>query len=196
MNAQTGCTVLADRWTSVFEDNRVIVDVALVIAGAALIVGGSRISFFLPYTPVPITLQTLAVLLIGVLLGSKRGALAAATYIIGGAAGLPVFTGGGCGLVRLAGPTGGYLLGFVVAAYITGRLAEYGQDRRVLNAAGAMVAGNFVIYLLGLPWLALYIGAAPVFKLGLLPFIPGDLLKIGMAAILLPGLWRFNHRDQ
>ena len=166
-------------------------------ADALLILGGSlftalmaQITIPLPFTPVPITGQTLAVLLVGAALGSRRGALSMAAYVVEGALGLPVFAGGTAGLKRLTGPTGGYLIGFIAAAFVTGWLAERGWDRRPLSTALAMLTGNAVIYLFGLPWLALFLGgfSGPkgALALGLLPFIPGDLLKLALAAFLLP----------
>jgi biotin transport system substrate-specific component len=143
----------------------------------------------LPFSPVPITGQTLAALLIGALLGSRLGALCILLYISEGLLGVPVFAGGSAGLLRLLGPTGGYLAGMVLAAYVTGSLAERGWDRRPLTAALAMLCGNIAIYILGLPWLAHFVGAGHVLAAGLLPFIPGDLLKLAIAATLLPAGW-------
>ena len=110
-------------------------------------------------------------------------------YISEGLLGVPVFAGGSAGLLRLLGPTGGYLAGMMLAAYVTGSLAERGWDRRPLTAALAMLCGNLAIYLLGLPWLAHFVGAGHVLAAGLLPFIPGDLLKLAIAAMLLPTGW-------
>jgi len=104
--------------------------------------------------------------------------------------GLPVFTGGGAGVAHLMGPTGGYLMGFVAAAWLSGALAERGWDRRVKTALAAMFLGNAAIYVFGLPWLAYFVGGGRVLEMGLLPFIPGDFLKLGVAAMLLPQGWR------
>ncbi len=168
-------------------------DVLLVLGGSLFTALMARITIPLPFTPVPITGQTLAVLLVGAALGSRRGALSMAAYVLEGALGLPVFAGGTAGLRRLTGPTGGYLIGFIAAAFVTGWLAERGWDRRPLWTALAMLIGNAVIYLFGLPWLAMFLGgfAGPkgALALGLLPFIPGDLLKLALAAFLLPSAW-------
>ena len=110
--------------------------------------------------------------------------------------GLPVFAGGAAGIARLAGPTGGYLAGLVAAAFLTGLLAEHGWDRRVWTAMLAMLLGNIAIYALGLPWLAHFVGGGKVIALGLLPFIPGDLLKLSIAATLLPGAWALLGRGK
>ncbi len=168
-------------------------DAALVLGGSLLTALMAQIAIPLPFTPVPITGQTLAVLLVGAALGSRRGALSMAAYVLEGVLGLPVFAGGTAGLARLLGPTGGYLVGFIAAAFVTGWLAERGWDRRLLTAALAMLAGNVVIYLFGLPWLARFtggfLGPKGALVLGLLPFIPGDLVKLALAALLLPSAW-------
>jgi biotin transport system substrate-specific component len=139
---------------------------------------------------VPLTGQTFAVLLVGALLGSRRGSLSLLAYLAEGAVGLPVFAGGSGGLARLWGPTGGYLVGFIAAARMVGWLCERGWDRRVRTAALAMLIGNGVIYLFGLPWLAHFVGAERVLALGLLPFMPGDLVKLALAALALPSGWK------
>lgn len=162
-------------------------EAALILICSNLVALTAQVA--IPLQPVPITGQTLGVLLVGALLGSKRGALALLVYLAEGAVGLPVFAGGTGGLTRLAGPTGGYLLGFVLAAFLVGRLSERGWDRRFMITLIAMLAGNAAIYALGLPWLANFIGWEMAFKAGLLPFIPGDLAKAMVAALLLPGAW-------
>ncbi|MBI4758069.1 MAG: biotin transporter BioY [Chloroflexi bacterium] len=169
-------------------------DFMLILVGSLVVALSARISVPLPFSPVPVTGQTFGVLLVGALLGSRRGALSLLAYLGEGALGLPVFAGGTGGLVRLAGPTGGYLVGFVAAAFLVGRLCERGWDQRLPTAGAAMLLGNAVIYLLGLPWLARFVGPDKVLALGLLPFIPGDLLKITLAALALPGGWALAHR--
>ncbi len=170
-----------------------VVDILLIIGGSLFTALMAQIAIPLPFTPVPITGQTLAVLLVGAALGSRRGALSMAAYVLEGAAGLPVYAGGAAGLARLLGPTGGYLIGFIAAAWVTGWLAERGWDRRPFSTALAMLAGNVVIYLVGLPWLARFLGGflgpKGAIALGLLPFIPGDLLKLTLATFLLPSIW-------
>jgi biotin transport system substrate-specific component len=144
----------------------------------------------LPFTPIPLTLQTFAVLLAGVLLGSRLGALAVAAYVLEGAAGLPFFSlwRGGAAYLLLT-PACGYLLSYPIAAFATGWLAERGWDRRYLSAAAAMLVGSFVILLGG--WLGFlrFAPAAQAFALGVAPFIPGDLLKVALAAAVLPTGW-------
>jgi biotin transporter BioY len=166
-----------------------LIDIALVLGFACLTAASAQISFWIG--PVPITGQTLAVLLSGAILGSSRGAMSQLTYLAIGATGIPFWfaAGGPPGIARLAGPTGGYLLGFVAAAFVTGWLAEKGQDRRIWTAMLAMLAGNAVIYLFGLPWLAHFVPRDSILKLGLYPFIPGDLIKIAIASLTLRGGW-------
>ncbi len=162
----------------------------LVVAGTILVALSAQIRIYLPFTPVPVTGQTFAVLLVGAALGASRGASSLAFYILMGTLGLPVFAGGMGGINHLFGPTGGYLLGFVAAAAVTGRLAERRWDRQKRTAVLAMLAGNAVIYLFGLPWLALFVGPQGAIVKGLLPFIPGDIVKVLLAAAVLPTTWQ------
>ena len=146
----------------------------------------ARVSIPLGFTPVPITGQTLAVLLTGAALGSRRGASSMTLYLVAGAL-LPVYAGGGSGLVwNLA--SGGYIIGFIPAAYVVGFLCERGWDRRVWIIL-AMLAGNIVLYIPGLIWLAFFVPVGKVLELGLYPFIPGDLIKLSIASLMLPTAW-------
>lgn len=166
-----------------------VFDLMLVISGSLIVALSALLEIRLPFTPVPITAQTLAVLLVGALLGGRRGALSLAVYLAEGAAGLPVFAGGGAGPAYILGPTGGYLAGFVAAAFLTGWLAEHGWDRRAWSAFLAMLFGNLAIYLLGTAWLATLVGPAQAVALGVAPFVAGDLLKIALGTALLPLGW-------
>ncbi len=166
-----------------------VFDAACVVAGSLLIALSAQVAIPLPFSPVPITGQTLAVLLVGAVLGSRLGSLCVLMYLAEGALGLPVFAGGALGLARLFGPTGGYLAGLLAAAFVTGWLAERGWDRRPATALLAMLAGTVVIYACGLAWLAHFVGAQRVLALGLLPFVPGDLVKLSAATALLPAGW-------
>lgn len=165
-------------------------DAVLVLAGSLFIALSAQLALHLPFSPVPISAQTLAVLLTGALLGSRRGALSALAYLSEGLAGLPVFAGGAAGAAHVAGPTGGYLAGFVAAAYVTGTLAERGWDRRAGTVVLAMLLGNLVLYAPGLAWLARVVGMDRALALGLYPFIVGDLLKVLVAASMLPLGWK------
>jgi biotin transport system substrate-specific component len=167
----------------------VVVEVGLVLAATLVVAASARLQYVLPFTPVPINGQTLAVLLVGATLGSRRGSIALAVYLAEGAAGLPVFSGGALGAAWLLGPTGGYLWSYPLVAWVVGALAERGWDRTPLRAGAAMLAGNAVIYLIALPWLALFVGSERVLVAGLLPFLPGDLIKVAIAAAILPTAW-------
>lgn len=165
-------------------------DIGLIFTGSFLIALSAKVQLLLPFSPVPITGQTFAVLIIGALLGSRRGSLAVLAYIIEGALGMPVFAFGG-GFAVLLGPTGGYLIGFIPAAYVTGLLAEKGWDRRIGTTILAMISGNIMIYTFGLVWLTCLMGfTAKVLTVGMYPFLIGDLLKIALAAVLLPSGWK------
>jgi biotin transport system substrate-specific component len=141
--------------------------------------------------PIPITGQTFAVLLTGMLLGSRLGAAAVIAYLIEGAIGLPFFAGGGAGLVRFLGPTAGYLVAFPAAAFIVGAFAEYGWDKRYEMAVAAMAIGSAIIFLGGWAWFAILTNTPPVaaFKLAVLPFLLGDVIKIALGAAVLPTGW-------
>jgi len=161
----------------------------IVIGLAGIVLLGLAAQVQIPLEPVPITGQTFGVLLIGALLGARRGALTVGGYVAAGVAGLPIFAGGAAGIGRLFGPTGGYLIGFIAAAWIVGWLSERGWDRRLGTAAAAMLLGTTAIYIFGLAWLAVFVGWGQVIALGLAPFVMGDLLKLALAALALPGGW-------
>ena len=165
-------------------------DLGLVLAGTLLVALLAQVRIPLPFTPVPLTGQTFAVLLVAAALGSRRGIASLGLYALLGLAGLPVFAGGGSGPARLLGPTGGYLLGFVLAAWIVGRLAERGLDRSLRTAWLPFLAGTLGITLCGAGWLALSLGLAKALTLGVLPFLVGDAIKILLAALALPAAWK------
>jgi biotin transport system substrate-specific component len=165
-------------------------DLALIAAGSALIALSAQVAIPLTFSPVPVTGQTFGVLLVASLLGRMRGTAAVLAYLAEGAAGLPVFAGAAAGPAVMLGPTGGYLAGFALGAYVCGGLAERGWDRAPLRTAASMILGNLAIFALALPWLARFVGAPSVWALGFWPFIPGDIVKIGLAAALLPLAWK------
>jgi biotin transport system substrate-specific component len=165
-------------------------DLLLVTAGALFVAALSQVKIPLPFTPVPLTGQTFAVLLVGAALGAKRGLGSIGLYLLLGACGLPFFAGGASGLSYLSGPTLGYLVGFVAAAALTGFLADRGLDRKVSTALLAFLAGQAVIYLFGLAWLTVLLGFQQAVLVGLVPFLLGDALKIGAAALALPAAWK------
>ena len=164
-------------------------DAGLVFGFSLLIGLSSMVAIPLPFTPVPLTLQTMTVLLAGLMLGSRLGALAVLAYIAQGLVGMPVFASGAWGLARLVGPTGGYLAGFVLAAVIVGVLAERGWDRRPASTLAAMAVGNAVIYGCGVLWLSLFVPFQLALVQGVLPFLAGDALKIAAVVTALPLGW-------
>jgi biotin transport system substrate-specific component len=169
-----------------------VISVALVVGFALLTALSAQIIIPLPFTPVPITGQTFAVLLSGAVLGSTLGPASQILYFLLGAIGLPFYAGGERGWTTAFGATGGYLIGFAVAAWIVGRLAELRQDRSVITAIPAFLAGNVIIHLFGVPWLAYRLGVSwpEAVQLGTVPFIIGDLVKVVVAGLLLPGSWK------
>jgi len=165
----------------------------LALAGSALITLCTQIS--LPLFPVPMTLQTFAVFLIGLTYGWRLGGITVALYLLEGALGLPVFSGGKGGMLVFMGPTAGYLVGFLLAATACGWFAERGFDRSYFKLLVALLLGNVLLYVPGLLWLGTLIGwDKPVLEYGLYPFISGDLLKIAMAVLLLPTAWKVVNR--
>ncbi len=150
-----------------------------------------------PIGPVPVTGQTLGVLLVGAAFGAPLGIATVAAYLALGAAGLPVFAGGQAGVAYALGPTGGYLVGFALAAALLGRLAARGWDRGLLSCAAAMLLANAVVYVPGLLWLRYSLGLdwGATLAAGLTPFVLGDLVKLAIAAAALPAAWRLAGRE-
>lgn len=166
----------------------VLQSVLLAVAGTVLLWASAKVQ--IPFYPVPMTMQTFVVLFLGFALGARLGAATVLLYLAEGALGLPVFAGTpekGLGLAYMAGPTGGFLAGFVVAAYVTGWFAERGFDRRPVTAVIAALAGFIAIYGLGLSWLGTLFGwDKPVLEFGLYPFLPAEALKMALLAAVLP----------
>ena len=173
-------------------DNAIVRNLILAIVGSLALWVSAKIS--IPFWPVPLTMQTLVVLVIGMAFGARLGAATVLLYLAEGAVGLPVFSGTpekGLGLAYMMSTTGGYLVGFVLAAGAVGFLAERGWDRSPLKTALAMVLGNVLIYVTGLLWLGTIVGwYKPVLAWGLTPFLAGDAVKIAAAAVLMPLVWR------
>jgi len=171
-------------------------NILLAVVGAQLIWLSAKIQ--VPFHPVPMTMQTFMVLGLGMAYGWRLGAATVLLYLAEGAMGLPVFAGTpekGIGLAYMAGGTGGYLLGYVMAAGACGWLAERGWDRNVITAALAMLAGNVLIYVPGLLWLGILFGwDQPILEWGLTPFVLGDLAKLALAAAALPLAWKLVGR--
>jgi biotin transport system substrate-specific component len=174
--------------------SRVAWRVMLAFAGSWLVAALAQFEIPLPFTPVPITGQTLGVLLVGASLGGGLGAVSMALYLVQGALGLPFFSGGGSGadFLQLSAVTGGYLWGFVVSAAVVGALAQRSWDRSVRSSIGEMFLGEVVLYAIAIPWLmqALDVSLGEALELGLAPFVVGDTLKLFAAAGFLPLAWR------
>ena len=173
-----------------------LVNVLLIVGASVVTALAAQIAVPVPWSPVPITGQTWAVLLSGAVLGARRAFLAQALYLMEGAAGLPVFAGGAAGFHVFAGPTAGYLAAFPFAAAMTGLLAERGWDRRFLTMVAAMLLGSVVIFAFGLANLSRFVPAEHLLAAGLLPFLPGDVVKSSLAALAFPTAWRWVRRHQ
>ncbi len=170
--------------------DRRVCDTILVVTGSLVVAAMAQIRIPLPFTPVPLTGQTFAVLVVGASLGARKGAASLALYLLLGLTGLPFFAGGTGGLAVLIGPTGGYLAGFIAAAYVIGLLAARGLDRRIPTALAAFLVGEVIIYLLGVAWLSTFLGFGRAIQEGLLPFLFGDAIKLVAAALALPAAWK------
>ena len=164
-----------------------VVNLALIFGTSWLIALSAQYAIHLPFSPVPVTGQTLIVLLAGIFLGKNRAAGAVGIYLLQGAAGLPFFAGGKSGLAVLFGPTGGYLFGFLAGAYVVGMLSELWHKRSSWQAGITLIIGNILIYIFGLVWLVRFVGEAQVLQLGLIPFLIGDALKLVTAVIVAWG---------
>jgi biotin transport system substrate-specific component len=163
---------------------RVAREIALIMAGTALVAACAQVH--VPMWPVPATLQSFAVLLIGATFGARRGAITLLAYLAEGASGLPVFAGFGAGFARLIGPTAGYLWAFPIAAFAVGALVERGWDRRISTALLALLAGDLIILAAGFAWIAASIGAAAAWTTGVAPFLIFNSVKIALTAASLP----------
>lgn len=162
----------------------------LILAGTTLLAISARVQ--IPFWPVPMTMQTFAVLVIGMAYGARLGAATVVVYLLEGAVGLPVFAAGG-GLAYFAGPTAGYLVGFAGGAMLVGWLAERGWDRNPRLTVLAMTLGTIVIFACGVIWLSVFLGnTGEAVKAGLLPFVPAAVFKILLAAVVLPSAWRLT----
>lgn len=182
-------TLIQALWPA--ESRTVLRNTLLAVTGSLAIAISAKIH--VPFYPVPMTMQTFAILALAMAMGSRLGLATVALYLFEGAIGLPVFSGTpekGIGLAYMMGPTGGYLLGYLPAAFIAGWLSERGWDRNVLTTALAMFVGNVLIYVPGLLWLgALFGWDKPILAWGLYPFVLGDLAKLALAACALPAAW-------
>jgi biotin transport system substrate-specific component len=183
---------------AVFPRATLLTDAVVVLFGAGLVAAAAQISIKLPFTPVPITGQTFAVVLVGASLGAVRGTASLMLYLWLGVAGAPIYAHHDHGWDVISGASGGYIVGFVVAAAVTGLLAERGWDQRLSSAIAAMLTGNVIVYLVGLPWLAAVLDTnlEKTLEYGLYPFVPGDVFKLYLAAATLPIAWRLVRRGR
>lgn len=166
-------------------------DLILIVLGALFVAIFAQVKIPLLFTPVPLTGQTFAVLLVAAALGSKRGAASMAFYIALGALGFPVFAGGASGVAYLSGATLGYLIGFILAAYVVGLLAERGLERSVRTSIIPFLVGTVIIYACGVMWLTIVLGSfSRAITVGLIPFLIGDTIKLIAAALALPAAWK------
>ena len=166
-------------------------DLMLISLGTLFVALLAQVKIPLSFTPVPLTGQTFAVLLVAATLGSKRGAASMAFYIGLGAIGLPVFAGGAAGMAYLSGATLGYLIGFILAAYVIGLLAERGLERSLRTSVIPFLVGTVIIYACGVSWLAVILGSyGKAFATGLIPFVIGDVIKLIAASLVLPAAWK------
>ena len=181
---------------AVFPRTNLLTDALLVCAGTLFVALAAQVSFHLGFTPVPITLQTFAVLLVASAYGPVLGTASLLLYLLVGIAGAPVYAEHKHGWEVFSGVTGGYIVGFVLAAALTGYLAGRGWDRRFSTAVSVMLTGSVVIYACGVIWLHHDLGVnwARAFELGLYPFVPGDIAKLYLAALALPGAWKLVER--
>jgi biotin transport system substrate-specific component len=178
--------------TAVLSRSTWLTEAILLAAGVLLIALSAQITFHLPGTPVPISGQTFAVLLVGSAYGATRGVATTGLYLLVGIVGLPVFQSGSSGWSEVSGATGGYLVGMLLAAGVVGALAEQRWDRRLSSSITSMLTGSVVIYACGLAWLyheLPHATFASTLSAGLYPFVVGDLLKLYLAGALLPGAW-------
>lgn len=191
MNQQTVVKrmVLIDR-IFLLEKRTFIRDLIYVLAGSLLIAASAQISFPIPFSPVPVTGQTFAVLLLAAVMGSKRGTLAVVAYIAEGLVGLPFFAGATSGLAILKGASFGYFLGFVMAAYWVGKLAEKGKERSFKSALPTFLQGYVLLFVPGVLWLSYFLGfTASIFQ-GFVVFIPGEIVKLVLVSAFLPTAWK------
>ncbi|MBT6825827.1 MAG: biotin transporter BioY [Rhodospirillales bacterium] len=190
---QNQATLVSTLWPT-GERSSLMRATVLAVAGSALLAISAKIQ--IPFYPVPMTMTTFMVLLLGMSLGWRLAAATILLYLAEGAAGMPVFAGTpekGIGLAYMMGGTGGYLIGYLLAAVTCGWLAEHGWGRNVVSTAIAMLVGNVLIYVPGLLWLGALVGwDKPILEWGLTPFILGDLTKLALAAVVLPMAWKLT----
>ena len=170
----------------------VAITISAAFAGSLLLALLARLSIPVPISPVPITGQTFGILFLGFVLGSRIGTLSVIMYISEGLIGLPVFAGGSFGFLYLLGPTGGYLIGFIIAVYLVGYLSEHGWINNFISAFLTMTIGTSVIFIFGISWVTVTAGLGTALSIGLFPYIPGAIIKIVLATVTVYSINRFN----
>ena len=185
-------TTLADTVWSPVGTSPAVRAIVLALIGTALLTLSAKIQ--VPFWPVPMTMQTFVVLVLGMAYGWRLAGATVLLYLAQGAIGLPVFAAGG-GIAYFAGPTAGYLVGFLLAAVAVGWLAEHGWDRSPLRTLAAMLIGTGIIFACGIAWLSTLIGVAQAIGAGLVPFLLGEAVKIALATAILPFAWRLLQRS-
>jgi biotin transport system substrate-specific component len=192
MSAITTSPVLVDRWVK----NSVVRSAVSVLGLVGLTAVSAQIAVPLPFTPVPLTLQTFAVLAGAAALGANRAVTAQTIYLLLAFAGTPILAGGAGGAQKVFGATGGYLVGFIIASYVVGRIAEFGVTKKVKATVVAYAVGSFVIYSFGALWLAQFTGNSLSWAIsnGVTPFIVGDLIKAAAAGAVLPTIWKLTSK--
>lgn len=173
--------------STLWPKSQVLHKVVAVALGVAILTLASKVQ--VPFWPVPMTLQTLAVLMIGATAGARLGGATVLAWLGLGAVGVPVFATG-AGLAYMAGPTGGYLAGFLLAAIVVGHLADRGHGRSIVSAVGMLLAGEVAIFALGTGWLSVLFGAEKAVAVGLIPFIPAEILKVALGTAILAAAWK------
>ena len=188
MSSQVAGAVVVDSWAA----KSTVRNAVLVVGLTAVTALSAQVSIPLPFTPVPLTLQTFAVLAGAAALGAERAVLAQVLYLVLAVAGAPVLAGGASGGATVVGATGGYLIGFVVASYVVGKIAERGATRKISATVLAYVAGSAVIYTLGAIWLAYSTSNSISWAIanGVVPFLIGDAIKAVAAGAVLPAAWK------
>ena len=186
MRADTQKVDLIDSVTQKFQLNTLTKNILICLVGSLALSLSARIAFSLPFSPVPITAQTLVLLLISTSLGAKKATSTVTLYLFQGVMGQPVFAGGTFGLNVILGPTGGYLLGFLLCAFVLGKLTEKKFVVKFKTTLLLFLLGHTLIFLSGISWLVFYTGEAAILEIGLYPFIPGVFVKTLMAASLAP----------
>lgn len=189
-------TISNEFFRRLYIKENIFLDAGLIIFGSLFIAASAQLVVFLPFSPVPITGQTFAVLLTGGLLGAKKAGLSVTLYVLEGLSGLPVFAGGTGGLAVLFGPTAGFLCGFIPAAVLVGYMAERSFDRNYASMAFTLILGQAVIYLFGVLRLLAFANFESAIQMGVYMFLIGDALKIGLAMMLLPSGWKLLAKKQ